>query len=168
TVTGALRMGYMAGQSEQINGNYNYPVYAMYLLTVNSLPSSVYGTYTVKADNKAIATDATGFNQYWVGKDATVTITGTQSFYANCTITYTMKTNQDGTTTYTDVKDVDMTFDRTATVTFTPVWFPAWTINSTVTGNANAGYTNVSNGNLIATGNKLDTNTVRSLEGKAD
>ncbi|MEG1747527.1 MAG: C-type lectin domain-containing protein, partial [Oscillospiraceae bacterium] len=165
TVTGNLRMGYMAGQSAQINGNYNYPVYAVWLLTVNSLPSSVYGTYTVTADGKAIATNATGFNQYWVGKDAKITITGDpDDYYATADAATFTIVDADGTNSGANVTNVTMNTDKTATVNFTRKYFPGWTINKDLTTEA-IDYTGVVSGALGAvTDNKLAGNTVKNWQ----
>ncbi|MEG1072756.1 MAG: S-layer homology domain-containing protein, partial [Oscillospiraceae bacterium] len=164
-LTGNLRMSYMSGNSKEINGNYNYPIYAVWLLTVNSLPSSVYGTYTVTADGKTIATNATGFNQYWVAKDAKITITGTpDSYYATADAATFTITNAAGTGTDSGaITAVAMNRDKTATVTFTQRFFPGWTINGTHS-NATPIYSDASiqNGTLdVVTDNKLAGNTVK-------
>ncbi|MEG1241281.1 MAG: hypothetical protein RSD46_08055, partial [Oscillospiraceae bacterium] len=151
-VTGGLRMGYMAEQSAQINGNYNYPVYAMYLLTVNSLPSSVYGTYTVTAGGKTIATNAAGLNQYWVDKGADIVVTAAQDgTYATVPATITPS----GTINA-------IAQDETVTVTFTETLYPGWTMNTDLTDQAI--YDGVVSGELGKTENKLTGNVVYSGE----
>ncbi|MEG1747954.1 MAG: hypothetical protein RR226_05970, partial [Oscillospiraceae bacterium] len=132
-------------------------------LTVNSLPSSVYGTYDVTAGGNKIADDSTGFNQYWVGAGDTVTITGAKSDYADAAIKYIV----DGAVEADSATGITMNKDVTVNVKFNPVKFPGWAINKVLHGNADINYTNIGSTALTKTANKLTGNTVYSGDGTA-
>ncbi|MEG2454780.1 MAG: S-layer homology domain-containing protein, partial [Oscillospiraceae bacterium] len=149
-----LDMGYKAGSATN-DAVYNYkaPTFAkMFVLTVNTKPSSLYGTYTVTVGGTNLAGEnATGLHQYVIAEGTGVVVAGIKNDNASAVTV----TGGDTAGNITAIAE-----DTTVIVTFTPTVRYGWTMNQDITGKSAAGYGDIAEKALTSSGSSLYGNTV--------